>query len=82
MRDRDVFFYTEEAHTVVLAKGKDGGGRSAFKVLPSPPPMDICRGDGRPPGSSGTRRRNAPAQFGVKKDIPIPCDEIIAELNT
>ena len=80
--NRDVFFCTEEAHTVVLAKGKDGGGRSAFKGIPSPPRMDICIYDGRPPGSSGTSRRNAPSRFGVKKDIPIPCDELITELNT
>jgi hypothetical protein len=68
----DVFFYTEEAHMVVLAKGKDGGGRSAPQGLLSPPRMDICREDRRPPGSSGKSRRNAPAQFGVKKDIHIP----------
>jgi hypothetical protein len=51
---------------------KDGGGRSASQGVPSPPRMDICIYDGRPPGSSGKRRLKAPATIGHKKDIHIP----------
>jgi len=36
------------------------------------PEMAVSGGDGRPPGSSGEGRLNAPSQFGIKKDIPIP----------
>jgi len=36
------------------------------------PEMAVSGGDGRPPGSSGKGRLNAPSQFGIKKDIPIP----------
>jgi hypothetical protein len=47
------FFSTEKFHAVVLAKGANRGGRSAPQGHPSPPHMDVCIGDGRPPGSSG-----------------------------
>ena len=35
-----------------IPQGKDRGGRSAPQGHPSPPHMDVCTGDGRPPGSS------------------------------
>jgi hypothetical protein len=31
----DVFFYTEEAHAVMLAYAADRGGRAALKVTPT-----------------------------------------------
>ena len=68
----DVFFYTEESHAVVLAKGADGGGRSAPQGLPSPPHIDMCRGDRRPPGSSEESRLKAVATIGHKKRHPYP----------
>jgi len=49
-----------------------GQGRAAFKVTATSPDMEVCAGDGRPPGSSGKSRLKAPAQFGAKKDIHIP----------
>jgi hypothetical protein len=87
----DVFFCTEEAHTVVLAKGSPCGiPRRGFRLTAEIPqgkdgvPHDIAVKEADPltmddspeacggTGSSGKSRRNAPAQFGVKKDIPIP----------
>jgi len=56
----------------MLAYAADEGGRAAFKVTPTSPDMQVCAGDGRPPGSSGKCRLKAPAQFGAKKDIHIP----------
>ena len=50
------FFDTEEFHAVVPAKGADRGGRSAPQGHPSSPHIDVCIGDRRPPGSSGTSR--------------------------
>jgi hypothetical protein len=66
------FFDTEEAHAVMLAYAADRGGRAALKVTPTSLHLDVCIGDGRPPGSSGKTRLKAPAQFGAKKDIHIP----------
>jgi hypothetical protein len=68
----DIFFYTEEAHAIMLAYAADRGGRAALKVTPTALHLDVCGGDGRPPGSSGKCRLKAPAQFGAKKDIHIP----------
>jgi hypothetical protein len=65
------FFDTEEAHAVMLAYAADRGGRAAFQVMPTPLDVEVCAGDGRPPGSSGKSRLEAPAQFGAKKDIHI-----------
>jgi hypothetical protein len=48
-----------------------GQGRAAFQVMPTPLDVEVCAGDGRPPGSSGKSRLKAPAQFGAKKDIHI-----------
>jgi len=47
-------------------------GDLPLRYSPSPPEMAVSGGDGRPPGSSGEGRLNAPSQFGIKKDIPIP----------
>jgi hypothetical protein len=44
------FFDTEEAHAVMLAYAADEGGRAAFKVRPTLLGMEVCAGDGRPPG--------------------------------
>jgi len=49
-----------------------GQGRAALKVTPTSLHLDVCSGDGRPPGSSGKSKLKAPAQFGAKKDIHIP----------
>jgi hypothetical protein len=57
----DVFFDTEEAHAVMLAYAADEGGRAALKVTPTSLHLYVCTGDGRPPGSSGKSRLNAPA---------------------
>jgi len=35
LRDRDIFFCTEEAHAVMLAYAAYGGGRAALKVTPT-----------------------------------------------
>ena len=75
------FFGTEEAHIVGLANVTDKGGRVAPRGLPSPPPMDICKGDGRPPGSSVKSMLRANAQFGAKKDIHILGKALLGELN-
>jgi hypothetical protein len=66
------FFSTEEAHTVMIAKGADRGGRVAPQVISSSAHLAICSEHSRPPGSSVKSRLNAPAQFGAKKDIHIP----------
>ena len=66
------FFDTEEAHAVMLAYAADRGGRAAFRVPPTCLNMEVCAGDGRPPGSSGMSKLKVPAQFGAKKDIHIP----------
>jgi len=66
------FFDTEEAHALMLAKGTDGGGRSAPQVTPASVHLEICAGDGRPPRSSGEIRLIVPAAIGHKKDIHIP----------
>jgi len=55
------FFDTEEAHAVMLAYAADEGGRAASKVIPTPLHLEVCNGDGRPPGSSGKSRLKAPA---------------------
>ena len=55
------FFDTEEAHAVMLAYATDEGGRAAFKVTPTSLGVEVCAGDGRPPGSSGKSRLKAPA---------------------
>ena len=65
-RDMDIFFYTEEAHAVMLDKVAD---RS---------PVDH-RSSG--PGSSGKSAFKAPAQFGEKKDIHMPQDIVVIELK-
>jgi hypothetical protein len=49
-----------------------GQGRAALKMTPISLGVEVCAGDGRPPGSSGKSRLKAPAQFGAKKDIHIP----------
>jgi len=49
-----------------------GQGRAALKVTPTSLHLDVCIGDGRPPGSSGKSKLKAPAYFGAKKDIHIP----------
>ena len=66
------FFDTEESNAFVPARGADRGGRSAPQVTPASVHLDICVGDGRPPGSSGKSRLIATAKFGAKKDIHIP----------
>ena len=35
LRDMDVFFYTEEAHAVMLAYAANEGGRAALEVTPT-----------------------------------------------
>jgi hypothetical protein len=66
------FFNTEELYTVMPAKGADKGGRAASEAWSRSPLMAVSGGDGRPPGSSEESQLNASAQFGIKKDIPIP----------
>ena len=68
------FFDTEKDHAVVPADGTGEGGRVAPKVTPTPLDVEVCGGDGRPPGSSVKCMLKAPAYFGAKKDIPIPHD--------
>ena len=75
------FFDTEGFHAVVPASGADEGGRSAPQGNPGPPRREVCRGDGRPPGSSETSRLRAPAKFGAKKDIHSPHNGKVAELT-
>jgi hypothetical protein len=55
------FFDTEEAHAVMLAYAADRGGRAALKVTPTTLHLEVCGGDGRPPGSSGKSKLKAPA---------------------
>ena len=55
------FFDTEEDHAVVLAYVTGEGGRAAPKVTPTPPDVEVCGGDGRPPGSSVKSMLKAPA---------------------
>ena len=66
------FFDTEEAHAGMLAYAADEGGRATLKVTPTSLSVEVCAGDGRPPGSSGKCRLKAPALLGAKKDIHIP----------
>ena len=65
------FFVTEEAHTVMLSKGTDRGGRGIPQGLPSPPPTDI----GKAMGARLDHREQAGSDpvtfFGAKKDIHI-----------
>jgi hypothetical protein len=68
----DVFFYTEEAHAVMLAYAADRGGRAALKVIPTSLDLDFLGGSRCPPGSSEKSRLKVVAQFGAKKDIHIP----------
>ena len=75
------FFDTEEAHAVMLAYAADEGGRAACKVIRTPLDLAVSGGDGRPPGSSGKSTPKAPAQFGAKKDIRIPRDSAVTELE-
>jgi len=68
------FFDTEEAHTVVLAFGSDKGGRATPQELPSPPPMDICKGMGARLDHREQAGSDPVTFFGEKKDIPmLPC---------
>ena len=55
------FFDTEEVHAVMLATVADEGGRAAPKETPTSLHLEVCSGDGRPPGSSGKSRLIAPA---------------------
>ena len=55
------FFDTEEARAVMLDIVADEGGRAALKVTPTSLHLEVCSGDGRPPGSSGKSRLKAPA---------------------
>jgi hypothetical protein len=75
------FFDTEEAHAVMLAYAADRGGRAAFQVTLTSLDVEVCAGDGRPPGSSGKSRLKATAQFGAKKDIHIPRHSLVAGLR-
>jgi hypothetical protein len=75
------FFDTEEAHAIMLAYAADEGGRAAFKVRPTSLGMEVCAGDGRPPGSSGKSRLKAPAQVGAKKDIHIARHSVVTDFR-
>ncbi|HUT72766.1 MAG TPA: hypothetical protein VMW89_19015 [Desulfatiglandales bacterium] len=55
------FFDTEEAHAVMHDEVGDEGGRATFEVRPTSPGVEVCAGDGRPPGSSGKSRLKAPS---------------------
>jgi hypothetical protein len=66
------FFATEEAHAVMPATVTDEGGRAAPQGMSTAQPMEVCGGERPPPGSAGPSRLTATAQFGAKKDIPIP----------
>ena len=86
------FFDTEELHAVMPDKVADEGGRAALKGTPTSLHLEVCGGDGRlrprsgvprtsEPGSSGKSRLKAPAQFGAKKDIHIPGNNVVSELK-
>ena len=55
------FFDTEEAHAGMLAHAADRGGRATLKVTSTSLHLNVCSGDGRPPGSSGKNKLKAPA---------------------
>ena len=65
------FFDTEDAHTVMLALGAGRGGRATPEGLPSPPPMDICKGTGARLDHRERAGSDPVAFFGAKKDILI-----------